>query len=221
MTAAISHEVRQPLTVLIANASAMQNYLCRVPPDLTKAQSLLGKVITAGHSVNDIFDNVRELFTQTNARKQEPVDLNDVVRRVLIVLVEDLRGVNVDTRLASTLPPIMGHRGQLQEVVVNLVRNAVEAMSAAPDGPRVLRIRTEHKDTTVSLVVEDSGPGFDQSKIHQVFDAFVTSKPGGMGLGLAICRMIVERHAGRISASPANPRGAVLEVHLPTTDLRA
>jgi K+-sensing histidine kinase KdpD len=129
-----------------------------------------------------------------------------------------LRGVNVDEQLAANLPPVMGHPGQLQEVVTNLVHNAAEAMSTIDDSPRMLRVRTEHTDGTVTLLVEDSGPGFDPSGIHQVFDAFVTSKPGGMGLGLAICRMIVDRHGGRISASPADPRGAVLRVDLLAAD---
>jgi signal transduction histidine kinase len=220
MTAAIAHEVRQPLTAIVNNTSAAENFLRRVPPDPAEALSLLARVIDAGLRVSDIFDNIRDLCRQTNWN-QEPVDLNDIIRGALGVLREDLKAMNVDTRisLASTLPPIMGHRGQLQEVVVNLVRNAVEAMSSIENGGRVLRVSTEHSDHIVTLVIEDSGPGFDPSKIARIFDVFETSKAGGMGLGLAICRTIIERHGGRISASPANPRGAALRVDLPAPDL--
>jgi signal transduction histidine kinase len=220
MTAAIAHEVRQPLTALVANAGAARIFLRRVPPNAAEADSLVGKAIDAAHSVSGIFDNIRDLCRETNSQERL-VDLNNVIRRALVVSAEDLRGVNVDEQLAANLPPVMGHPGQLQEVVTNLVHNAVEAMSTIDDSPRMLRVRTEHTDGTVTLLVEDSGPGFDPSGIHQVFDAFVTSKPGGMGLGLAICRMIVDRHGGRISASPADPRGAVLRVDLLAADLRA
>ena len=219
MTAAIAHEVRQPLTAMVNNTAAARNFLRRVPPDPAEAQSLLGRVIDAGLRISEIFDNIRDLCRQTNWM-QEQVDLNEITHRTFVVLREDLQALNVDTRisLTSTLPPIMGHRGQLQEVVVNLVRNAMEAMSSIEDGRRVLRVSTEHSDRSVTLVVEDSGPGFDRSNIDRIFDVFVTSKARGMGLGLAICRTIVERHGGRISASPANPRGAVLRVDLPARD---
>jgi signal transduction histidine kinase len=219
MTAAIAHEVRQPLTAVVASAGAAQNLLQRASPDLPQVQSVLGRVVDAGLRVSDVFDNIRDLFRQTDW-KHEPVDLNDVIERVLVILVEDLQGLDIETRLAltSTLPPVSGHRGQVQEVVVNLVRNAVEAMATVKDARRVLQVRTEHRGDMVTLVVEDSGPGIDQSKANRIFDAFVTSKAGGMGLGLAICRMIVERHGGRISAAPAAPRGAVLRVDLPAAD---
>jgi signal transduction histidine kinase len=218
MTAAIAHEVRQPLTALVANAGAARIFLRRVTPDPAEADSLVGMVIDDARSVSDIFDNIRDLCRQTNFQQQR-VDLNDVVRRALVTSVKDLKGLIVDARLAPTLPPVMGHPGQLQEVVINLVHNAVEAMSTVDNGLRMLRVRTEHADGTVTLLVEDSGPGFDPFSIHEAFDAFVTSKPGGMGLGLAICRMIVDRHGGRISASPADPCGAVLRVDLPAADL--
>jgi C4-dicarboxylate-specific signal transduction histidine kinase len=114
----------------------------------------------------------------------------------------------------------MGHRGQLQEVIVNLAHNAIEAMDAVKDDPRVLQVRTEQHDNKVVLAVEDSGPGIDPKTLHSIFDAFVTTKPNGMGLGLAICRKIVEDHGGQLSASPAHSRGSVFRVVLPVATAR-
>jgi signal transduction histidine kinase len=129
-------------------------------------------------------------------------------------------GIQTSIELASELPPVIGHRGQLQEVIVNLVHNAVEAMGSV-DGQRVLRIRTGlNGDAAIDLVVEDTGPGLSAEESNTIFDAFVTTKPHGMGLGLAICRMIVDRHEGQLSVSPATPRGASFRVVLPQADRR-
>src|SRR5262249_50076472 len=117
----------------------------------------------------------------------------------------------------SDLPLIVGHKGQLQEVLVNLVRNAIEAMDAVEDDHRVLQVRSKrHGESAILVAVEDSGPGIDPKELDNIFDAFVTTKTNGMGLGLALCRMIIERHAGELSASPAHPRGAIFQVVLPT-----
>ena len=119
-----------------------------------------------------------------------------------------------------TLPQIVGHRGQLQEVIINLLQNAVEAMDAIKDDRRILTVRTQRdRDKAIAVEVEDTGPGIDANSRDKVFDAFVTTKPGGMGLGLAICRMIIDRHGGRLTASPAHPRGAVFRVVLPQGSL--
>ena len=116
----------------------------------------------------------------------------------------------------SELPLVMGHRGQLQEVLLNLVRNAIEAMDAVKDGSRVLQVRTErHGRDEIVVAVEDSGPGIDPKKLDGIFDAFVSTKPQGMGLGLAICRMIIERHGGQLSASSDGKNGALFEFVLP------
>jgi len=122
------------------------------------------------------------------------------------------------TRIGLTpeLPPILGHRGQLQEVIINLVHNATEAMGSVNDDRRVLRVSTKYNgDNVIIIAVEDSEPGIDPRKLDNIFDAFVTTKPHGMGLGLAICRMIVERHEGQLSASSIDPHGTVFRVVLP------
>jgi signal transduction histidine kinase len=135
----------------------------------------------------------------------------------LRALDSELRNQNVATRiqLASQLPLTMGHSGQLQEVIVNLIQNAVDAMDSVDRDRRVLRVRTEHKGDAISIEIEDTGPGIDPKQLNNIFDAFFTTKPHGMGLGLAICRMIVERHKGQLAVSSANPHGAIFRVMLP------
>ena len=141
---------------------------------------------------------------------------------MLRTLRDELKDNAITTHAAlnSDLPPVMGHKGQLQEVLVNLIRNAIDAMEAGVDAGqderRVLQVRAErHGDDAVVVAVEDSGPGIDPKQLDSIFDAFMTTKPNGMGLGLAICRMIVERHAGRLLALPAQPRGSVFQIVLP------
>jgi signal transduction histidine kinase len=135
---------------------------------------------------------------------------------VLQALHGELLDVTTQAALTSQLPPVIGHRGQLQEVLINLVRNAVEAMDAVQDGPRVLQVSAErHGDNAVVVAVEDSGPGIDAKQKESIFEAFITTKAQGMGLGLALCRMIIERHAGQLSVAPAHPRGAIFRVILP------
>jgi signal transduction histidine kinase len=141
-----------------------------------------------------------------------------MTRDVLQTLDRELNNHSITTlaELASKLPIVMGHKGQLQEAFVNLIQNAIEAMDAIKDDDRILRLRTEHnRDNTIVASVEDSGPGIDPSRLGNIFDAFVTTKSHGMGLGLAICRMIVERHKGRLVVSPGIPCGSIFRVVLP------
>ena len=148
----------------------------------------------------------------------QAIDVNEIALGVLNTLKDDLKDHNVTTRtdLSSQIPPVMGHRGQLQEVVLNLIRNAIEAMDGVRSGDRVLRVKTEPQgDGAIAVSVEDSGPGIDPRKIGGIFDAFVTTKPHGTGLGLAICRMITERHKGELSASSDNGNGALFKFTLP------
>jgi signal transduction histidine kinase len=146
------------------------------------------------------------------------IDINDVVAETLRIMRGEIeeRGIKVQVDLRPRLPHIMGHRGQLQEVLINLIHNGIEAMSAIESRERLLRIVTQFDDCAVTLAVRDTGPGIDQGKMNQIFDAFITTKPSGMGLGLAICRRIVERHGGRISAwSAREQKGAVFQLTLP------
>jgi signal transduction histidine kinase len=217
MTASISHEVRQPLASIAANGGAALRFLAHDPPNHEEVRSALNRMVGDSHRASEVFDSIRALFGKGDL-SQEPVDMNALVRAVLDSLHGELeeQGIASGLELLDDLPLVMGHKGQLQEVLINLVHNAIEAMQANADGRRDLRVSTrrqgEHK---VLVAVEDSGPGIHPTHAKSVFDAFVTTKPDGTGLGLALCRMIVERHAGKLSASPAQPRGSIFQVVLP------
>ena len=217
MAASISHEVKQPLGAIAANGSAALRFLRRMPPDLEEVQTALNGIVTASHHASEVFDNVRALFGSTN-QGQELIDVTEIALGVMNTLQGEVRERNITTRaeLTSELPLVMGHRGQLQEVILNLARNGIEAMDAIKDGNRVLRVKTEHNGSDViTVTVEDTGPGIDPKKLDGIFDAFVTTKPQGMGLGLAICRMIIDRHGGKLTASSDGKRGALFQFVLP------
>ncbi len=218
MAAAISHEVRQPLAGIASNGGAALRFLDHTPPNLEEARLALNSMVRDSHRASQVFDNIRALFGKAD-QGHEALDVNELAAGVLQTLRAEIERDAIDTRTAlhPGLPPVTGHRGQLQEVLINLIRNAIEAMHAAAIGNRVLRLRTErHGDNAVAIVVEDSGTGIDPKQIDSIFDAFITTKAHGMGLDLALCRMIVERHAGELSAAPARPRGSIFRVVLPT-----
>ena len=221
MAASISHEVKQPLTGMTLNGSALLRYLGDTPPKLDKARLAAEKVITAGHRVSEILDDIRNLFGTTE-RAQGPLNMNDLVLGALRALDGELKNHNIVTRthLKPELPSVMGHSGQLQQVIVNLIQNAIDAMDSVDSARRVLQVRTAHDgDDAISISIVDTGPGIDPKKSDHLFDAFFTTKPHGMGLGLAICRMIVERHDGELSVSAANPHGAIFRIKLPQIKL--
>jgi signal transduction histidine kinase len=217
MVASIGHEVRQPLTAIASNGNAALRFLAHDPPNVEEVRSALSKMVANSHRASEVFDNIRALFGETPG-KQERIHVNELALGVLESFRDELRdhGIIAHTELTSALPPVMGHRGQLQEVFVNLIHNAIDAIGEVKDDNRVLRLRAQlRRGSGVVVAVEDSGPGIDPRQAHTIFDAFVTTKPDGMGLGLAICRMIVERHGGELSVTPAQPRGSVFRVVLP------
>ena len=221
MAASISHEVRQPLTGLTLSGSALLRYLGDTPPKLEKARSAAEKVIAAGHRISQILDDIRTLFGRTE-RAAGPVNMNDLALGALRALDGELKNHNIVTRahLKTELPPVVGHSGQLQQVIVNLIQNAIDAMDSVDSDRRVLQVSTEHHGgDAISIAIEDTGPGIDPKKSDDIFDAFFTTKPHGMGLGLAICRMIVERHDGKLSVSSADPHGAIFRIKLPEMKL--
>jgi GAF domain-containing protein len=222
MAASISHEVRQPLAGIASNGGAALRFLRHAPPNLEEARSALNSMIRDSHRASQVFDNIGALFGR-GEHAHASLDVNELALGILEMLRHDLndRAVTAQAALASELPLISGHRGPLQEVLVNLVRNAIEAMEAVEPERRVLQLRTQrHGDSAILVAVEDSGPGMDQAQLDDIFDAFVTTKPNGMGLGLAICRMIIERHAGQLWASPAHPRGCIFQIVLPARGSR-
>ncbi len=218
MAASISHEVRQPLASIASNGGAALRFLGHTPPNLEEVRAALNRMVSESHRASEVFDNIRALFGKAD-QGHETIDVNDLVRGAMSGLHGELEdhGISASLDLSADLPPIMGHKGQLQEVLVNLVRNAIEAMHADEESPQVLKVSTlSHGENKVIVAVEDSGPGIDPKQAANIFDAFITTKSHGMGLGLALSRMIVERHGGQLSASPAQPRGAIFRVVLPT-----
>ena len=217
ITAAIAHEVRQPLAALVTNANAALRFLGKVPADHDEARAALNRMISDGHRTSEVFDGIRALFQKTDEGRQ-PVDVNEIVRGVLESLSEGLKthGIETHPELASTLPLVVGHRTQLREVIFNLVDNAVDAMKTTTGRNRVLRVSTDpYGADAIVVAVEDTGPGLAPEQLEGIFDAFVTTKPDGMGLGLAICRMIVENHGGQLSALSDGKTGAVFRCVLP------
>jgi C4-dicarboxylate-specific signal transduction histidine kinase len=217
MVASIAHEVRQPLASIATNGSATLRFLGQAPPNVEEARLALDDVVRDSHRASEVFDNIRALFGKAD-QDHEPLDINALIRGVLQTLREELKDHGVETRVAlqPELPPVIGHRGQLQEIFINLLRNAIEAMEEVKDQRRILQVTTERQgDHALVATVEDSGPGIDPKLLESIFDAFVTTKAQGMGLGLAISRMIIERHAGQLSAAPAHPRGCIFRLVLP------
>jgi signal transduction histidine kinase len=219
ITAAISHEIRQPLTAIAANGNAALALLETAHPDLQEAKAALSDVVEDSHRVSGALEGIRALVRKVD-QKQEPVDVNEIALEVLQSARCELmrHGVTSRPELSAQIPFIRGNRHQLQQVVFNLIHNSVEAMDATSDRNRVLEVRTEMRgDDAIVLAVQDSGPGIDPEHLGEIFDAFVTTKAHGMGLGLAICRTIIERHGGTLTAASDGKNGASFEVVLPVS----
>jgi len=217
MTESIRHEVNQSLTGITLLGTATLKFLHEAPPKLAKAEAAVNQMIASCRNASEIFDNIRELFGKAESVKDR-VDVNAAALEVLHALEFDFsrHGIAICVELTPELPSVMAHKGQLQEVITNLAHNAIEAMDQVEDGARILTVRTEPNGKgTIALSVEDTGPGLGADQASEIFEAFFTTKPHGMGLGLAICRMIVEHHGGQLSTSPAEPRGVIFRVVLP------
>lgn len=217
VTASIAHELRQPLTSIAANAGAIKHFLKMAPPEIDEALSATGEMIDESNRAGEALDGIRSLFRKSDQRPQR-IDVNGLALDALQTMRAELRDhdVTIIPELTADLPPIRGNRGQLQEVLLNLVHNAVEAMDATTDRSRQLRVVTQHRGRdAIAVSVQDSGPGIDPKRLDDIFDAFVTTKPHGMGLGLAICRMIIERHGGQLTAWSDGKSGALFQFVLP------
>jgi signal transduction histidine kinase len=214
---AISHELRQPLTGIVTKGSAARRFLDRTPCDIPRVQRMLGEIVNSTFRIDEVLKSVYGLFGQHDQEPQ-PNDLNEIVQEALGLLHDELRRhrIAVQAQLKSDLPPVLGHKGQLQEVVFNLIQNSIEAMQVVTENGRVLRIQSElHDRDAIAISIQDSGKGIDSQIIDNVFDAFVTTKTKGKGLGLAISRMIIERHNGQLTASSNVKSGALFQIVLP------
>jgi PAS domain S-box-containing protein len=216
ITASIAHEVKQPLTAIVTNASSALRFSEKTPLDYNEVRTALNRIIRDGRRASEVFDSIRALF-QKAKQAREPIDVSEVTRDVLQSLRGELKDHGVETRaeLAAELPPIRGHKSQLQQVLVNLVHNAIEAMDSTTDRSRVLRLKTELHGSDIIVAVEDSGPGIDPTQLDEIFEAFVTTKAGGMGLGLAICRRIIQSHGGELSVLSDGKKGALFRLVIP------
>ncbi|MBH5402594.1 AAA family ATPase [Bradyrhizobium sp. CNPSo 4010] len=215
LTSSIAHEVNQPICAIAINAGAALNWLARKTPDIEKVRSLICQIADDAHRSGEVIGRIRELFQKAPPRK-ERVDLNEVIREVLVLTHSEAlkTGTSVRIELAETLSPIEGDRVQLQQVLLNLVVNAMQAM-ATIEGTRDVLITTAATEANVLVRVADSGPGLDPETLGHVFDPYYTTKPDGLGMGLAICRSIIEAHNGRLWASDNQARGAVFQFTLP------
>jgi signal transduction histidine kinase len=218
VVASISHEVKQPLSAIVMRGSSARRYLEDSPPNLDKARTALNAIVADGRRASEIFENIRSLF---RGRMQErvPVNVNELVSDVMEMMRDELaeHRIIARTELVTGALLVLGHRGQLEEVLLNLIRNAIDAMEGTEEARRLLRLRVDDRGLDgASIEVMDAGSGIDPDRLESIFDAFFTTKSRGMGLGLAICRMIVERHGGKLLASSEQGAGAVFQVILPT-----
>jgi signal transduction histidine kinase len=214
---AIAHEVRQPLAAIATQAAAAGRWLNRTPPDLGEAKTSLQEIDRASMRASDVFGTIRGLFVNSEAEKQL-FDINGLILHALGLLSEELKAHSIEVRLQQTrnLPPTLGHTSQLQEVLLNLVQNAIDAMSSVSDRPRILLVKTDrHGHEAIVISVEDTGPGIDPEIMSTIFDKFVSTKVKGMGLGLAICKSIVEGHHGRLAVSSSINGGALFQMTIP------
>jgi signal transduction histidine kinase len=218
VVAAIAHEVLQPLAAITTNANAGKRFLDRASPDTAEAKAIFDRIKDAGFRASEVFDNFLKLF-RGGKQEYQPVDMNALAQEAIQLLRKELDDHNIvaHTMLESELPTIQGNRGQLREVILNLVQNSIEAM-ATTTRQRVISVVTERPDShSISISLQDTGPGIDPKKLASIFEPFVTTKAKGTGLGLAICNMIIEQHGGKLSASSdTHYGGARFDVTLPS-----
>ena len=217
LTASVAHEVNQPIAAAVTNAQAALRWLGAQPPNLEEVRQALGRIIKNGGRAGDVIGRIRALIKKAPPRKDR-FDLNEAARDVIALTQSEVlkHGISLQTQLAAGLPAVDGDRIQLQQVILNLILNAVEAMSDIEAGGRELRISTETDAAGGVLVtVRDTGPGLDPTGVNRLFEAFYTTKPGGMGMGLSISRSIIEAHGGRLWACANEPCGAVFQFTLP------
>jgi PAS domain S-box-containing protein len=216
LTASIAHEVNQPLAAALTNAETAVRWLAHEPPDLEKAKQTINRSISDGRRAADIISGIRDLVKKTPSRTGD-FAINDAILEVIALTRGEIskNRVLVQAVLSKDLPLVHGDRVQLQQVILNLIVNAVEALSQMSNGPLNMLISTKSEPGSVLVAVRDSGPGLPEADSERVFNAFYTTKPAGLGMGLSICRSIVEAHGGRLWATPNEPRGAVFCFTLP------
>jgi signal transduction histidine kinase len=220
ITASIAHEINQPLAAIVTNARAGLRWLGSDPPELGEAESALRRIISDGHRASEVVAGIRAMFRK-GERANAYYDVNVLIREVVALVNGELKNNKVETRLdlGNDIPKILADRVQLQQVVLNLMINAIEAMGSTQNGARVLGVNSEVREgRDILITVQDSGPGIEPENLDRIFDRFFTTKSNGMGMGLSICRSIVEAHNGRLWAEPDVRPGSVFRISLPIDD---
>jgi C4-dicarboxylate-specific signal transduction histidine kinase len=216
LTASISHEVNQPLAAVVTNGQICLRLLALETPRPDEMRAAVERIVRDANRASEVIQRIRAL-----AKRSEPqmvsLDLNDVIREAIPLVQREVfnHGASLRTELASALPPVLGDRVQLQQVVINLLINGVEAMAPIIDRPREILIRSQHEAGQVHVAVRDSGIGIDSKTAEQLFSAFFTTKSSGMGMGLSISRSIIRAHGGRLWVSPNPDHGAAFQFTVP------
>jgi len=221
MSAAIEHEIRQPLGAIMANANAGQRWLGRLPPEIGEVREALDCIAADAQRSSEVIRSFRAMFGK-QYQPETQIDANELIRETVALMQRELEATRVAVQLdlAAELPRVPAHRGQMQQVILNLVNNAVDAMRGITDREAVLRMTSRLSDSNeVELIVSDTGTGIDPRDVERIFEAFYTTKPNGMGMGLAICRSIVEAHGGTLSVSREIPYGSEFRFSLPGTGI--
>jgi signal transduction histidine kinase len=218
LAASIAHEINQPLAAVITNGNACMRWLARSQPDLEEAKDAAQRIIRDGKRASEVIARIRALLKRT-ATNRLPLDINEVIQETMALAQNEARRrrVSLRTDFAANLPSVLGDRVQLQQVILNLVMNGIEAMSSGSNESRQLLIKTQRDDSDQVLVsVRDSGIGLDPNLADRLFEAFFTTKTDGMGMGLSISRSIIEAHGGRLWATPNVGSGATFQFAIPT-----
>ena len=218
LTSSIAHEVNQPIAAAVTYALAARRFLSAEPPNFREVDDALSLIVKEGNRAGEVVGRIRALIKKAPARK-DAVEINDAILEVIALTRTEAanNSVSVRTQLAEGLPRVQGDRVQLQQVLLNLIINAIEAMRDVDKDERELLISTRNEPDGVSVEVRDSGPGFAPAALERVFEPFYTTKPDGMGMGLSICRSIIEAHGGQLWAIPCEPQGALFQFTIPAT----
>src|SRR3954463_234316 len=218
LSASMAHELTQPITGMVASANAALRWLSAPTPQIDQARSALRRVVSAGDRTSEIIHGVRAMFKR-EAEERSPLDINTMITSVMALVDSDLRAQEIAVETALEEPPVLiaGDHAQLQQVVMNLIVNAMASMGAVTTRARVLRVRAAYTRDRVWISIADVGTGIRRDDMNQIFKPLFTTKPKGMGMGLSICRSIVEAHKGRIWVSPGEPHGAVFHFVLPSS----
>jgi len=221
LTASIAHEVNQPLAAAVINGTACLRWLGAQPPNLDEARQAVERIVKDANRAGDVIARVRDLAKRTPPQK-DVLNINETVQEVVALTASEIQNSHIllELELAGDLPLIQGDRVQLQQVVLNLILNAIEAMSEVPETSRKFLIATSMTTKDIVMTFWDSGPGLAADKMNRLFEAFYTTKRDGMGMGLAISRSIVEAHGGRIWVDPNTPHGARFQFTLPIAAAR-